>query len=61
MIPDGLSDEHMRHIWRFLKLGEFDRQEFERQRAYARFKARHWQMMAERDKAEVRTNKGLAP
>jgi hypothetical protein len=29
-----LSDEHMAHVWRFLRLGKFDREHFLRMRGY---------------------------
>ena len=56
MIADGLSDEHMGHVFRFLGLGKFDRAEWERQRAYAQHRARHWQMMRDRDEREASGN-----
>jgi len=29
-----LSDEHMAHVWRFLRLGKFDREHWLRMRSY---------------------------
>jgi hypothetical protein len=29
-----LSDEHMAHVWRFRRLGKFDRHEWRRMRGY---------------------------
>jgi hypothetical protein len=48
---DRLNDEHMQHIFNFLDLGKFDRAEFERERAYTRFKIDHHRRMVERDQA----------
>jgi hypothetical protein len=47
MIRDGLDDRMMGHIFRFLRLGPFDRAEWERERAYADFKRRHRKRMEE--------------
>lgn len=60
----------MKRLWRREGLGEFDRAEFERQRAYINWKRENWRAMeardaaerlAERNKAEVRTNEKLIP
>ena len=51
-----LSDEHLGHIWRLNGLGEFNREQWERQRAYTRWKIKHQQAMDERDGIDRKKN-----
>ena len=44
-----LSDEHLGHIWRLNGLGEFNREQWERQRSFTRWKINNQRAMDERD------------